>query len=184
MIGFEDILPGIGMFTIIFAKSWYMNWQKNKLKKKLGEKKDSLLIVPDTSFNKYQYFFGGVGILIFGISTYVAYKAGVSGKLFSILGELVKAYSLGLASIYAPLRFKQNFNIVIGENGFIFRGILYLWDEIELIEWDRDIKQKLWALRILKKGESSHVKIYVNRFYKELFDKSLKEKIADKVKYY
>ena len=177
MFGIESILPAVGVIGIAFAQSWFVQRQKKKLLKKLGETKDNLLIVPEGKFKIPQYISSGVGVTIIGFSIYAMSVAGISKEFF-------QALSLGASAIYFPMKMKKNYNILVGENGFIFRNLIFLWEEIELIEWDRDIKQKLWALRILKKGESSHIKIYVNREYKEIFDNELREKIADKVKYY
>lgn len=177
MFGIESFLPAVGVVAIAFAQSWFVKRQNKKLLKKLGETKDNLLIVPEGKFKIPQYIAGGIGVGIIGMSIFAMSVAGISKELF-------QGIALGVSAIYFPMKIKKNYNILVGENGFIFRGLVFLWDEIELIEWDRDIKQKLWALRILKYGESSHVKIYVNREYKQLFDKELKEKIADKVKYY
>ncbi|MBX3045019.1 MAG: hypothetical protein KIT33_09285 [Candidatus Kapabacteria bacterium] len=152
------------------VKAYFVRKQKNKKKDILGGSEEKVLLFDNKKLKSYQYILYGLGGLLIA-----------SGMLATIIKgfnwELGKTVSYGLAMIYFPTRFKDSRTLMIGGNGIVIGAFTIDWNELDKIEWDKDISQKLWGVKFYKKGSIVPLKFYVNREYKTKVETELNDKL-------
>lgn len=162
--GFVNVLPPIVALAINEAVNFFKKRHNKKRAEKMGEIIDSINTMSFNPENKYLvYSLGAIGVLfgaagiIGGIMTYDFYIAS-------------KGLSYGLLLIFLPSRWKKSSSVFICKNGIYTEEFQITFDELDRIEWDRDINQKQWGLRIHKKNQTPYYKIYINRKLKDEFN--------------
>lgn len=130
----------------------------------MGEITHSINTMGFNPENKYlTYSLGGLGVL-FG-------AAGIIGGIMaSDIYIASKGLSYSLLLIFLPQRWKNSTSIFICKNGLYTDEFQITWEELDRIEWDKDVNQKQWGLKIYKKNQIPYHKIYINRKLKEEFD--------------
>jgi hypothetical protein len=165
----KDLLVPVALFAVAEIKSYFTRKIAKKQFDKIGKIEAKIDIMGLNNKSKYLYYtayaIGGVITLlsIFGGIKTLNYKMALSGITY------------GLSIIYFPYRIKEQLTIHIGDKGFVSKELSCTWEELERIEWDRDIKQSQWGVRFYKKGQIAYHKIYVKREYKEKLEKLIDE---------
>lgn len=166
---FVNILPPIVALAFNEAVNFFKRRNNKKRAEKMGEIIDSINTMSFNPENKFMiYSLGGIGIL-FGLAGIIG------GLLTSDIYIASKGLSYGLLLIFLPKRWKNSNSIFICKNGIYTEEFQIAFDELDRIEWDRDINQKQWGLRIYKKNQTPYHKFYINRKLKEEFDDKLKQ---------
>jgi hypothetical protein len=168
--GFEwiDVAKLGALFAIGEFRAYFVRREKKKLSKVLGKEPQKIMLFESGKTRYLEYILYGLGGLLISASLIAGMKTGFQG-------EFVKGIAYGLGIIYLPTRFKNSQTIRIGDNGIVYNNFSILWEELDRVEWDRDIKQKSWGVKFYKKSQIVPLKMYVNRKYKSDFENKLKE---------
>lgn len=170
--GFEwiDLVEIAAIFSIGELRAYFANRSKNKALKCLGDEPSKIMLFDSGKTRYFDYTMYGIGSFLIIGNLFVSLKTGFNW-------EFTEGIVYGLGIIYFPSRFKNTQTIKIGENGIVYNDFVILWEELDRIEWDRDIKQKSWGIKFYKKGQIAPLKMYVNRKFRESFDNSIKESL-------
>lgn len=150
------LLVGISELKLFF--------DRKEIKKRENVIASNYSTIKKFNFKKFrylEYLLYGIGGAIIGISTYIALNHGISQ-------ELIEAISLGTAILYFPVRFFQANTIFISDIGIVLNQQNYFfWEDVTKIDWDKDINQKLWGVRIYSTKQKIPFKFYINRKFKK-----------------
>lgn len=172
--GFEwiDLAKIAALFAIGETKAFFIRRQKKKIANKLGTSQDKLVMMQSGQLKYLNYFLYGLGGATILLTILAGIKAG-----FQL--EVMKGISFGIGLIYLPRALRNWKTINYGDSGMEFNGIVIKWDELERVEWDKDINQMSWGVKFYKRGEISPLKVYVKRKYKNDFENKINNMLLE-----
>jgi hypothetical protein len=169
-LGLQDLLAT----GFVIGMSEFVAYFKRKERKKsldiIGGKSDKLITFDSKKIRPFEYILYALGGTIIAASIWAGFKVG-------LIPEVFKTFSYGVMTIYLPFRLKNALTITVSEHGIVYNHLNILWKDLDRVEWDRDISQKLYGVKFYIKGKIIPVKIYVKRDYKEAFEKLINEYI-------
>jgi len=168
--GWQDIITigiAVGAGEVV---SYFKRKEKKKKLDIIGNRSDKLVTFESKKFRPFEYILYAIGGIIIAASIWAGFKVGPKAEVF-------KSISYGMMMIYLPYRFKNSLTITVSEKGIVYNNLSILWSELDRVEWDRDISQKLWGVKFYKKKTLIPIKIYVKRKYKEQFEKLINKYI-------
>lgn len=107
-------------------------------------------------------------LLLFMIAARILTAVLINGDYIPMAADSLSFSFLLSLTFFAPYAF-------VGDNGVAITGILIKWDDINNIEWDRDIKQRSWGMKIYRKDKKVPLRIFFPRNKKEEIDDALKK---------
>ncbi len=160
------------LFGVSIAVSEFSAYNRRKLQKKKQETLGGKFIdVKRFELVKNRY----INWLFYGLGGLIAAGSAILGIYKGLGFEIIKPFSFGLMLIYIPARIHNSTRFAIGENGFVHADIVIKWEDVFKIEWDCDVSQKLWGVRIYSITNTFPTKIYVRRKYKPEIEQQLNE---------
>lgn len=160
------------LFGVSIAVSEISGFNKRKFQKKkqqvLGGK---FIEVKRFELVKNKY----ISYLFYGLGGLVAVGSAILGLYKGLGFEIIKPVSFGLMLIYIPARIHNSTRFAFGENGIVNADLVIKWEDVFKIEWDCDVSQKLWGVKIFSITNTFPTKIYVRRKYKPEIEQQLNE---------
>jgi hypothetical protein len=145
----------VSLLSFIALAGFFFFSRHFKFKNNLIKIGTTLLDIKFPNFKKNNfYWFALIMFSFFLILEYFLYNLGD----FNYLNSFLKLCFFGV--IFSRSAYNR---IIISDHGFYFYDKLFLWTNIEKIEWDRDIGQTLWGLKIYTKGSKDPTKLYFER---------------------
>ena len=169
-MGWKDIITigiAVGAGEVV---SYFKRKEKKKKLDIIGNRSDKLITFESKKFRPFEYILYAIGGIIIAGSIWAGFKVGPKAEVF-------KSISYGMMMIYLPYRFKNARTITVSEHGIVYNHLNILWRDLDRVEWDRDISQKLYGVKFYHNGKTIPDKIYVKRDYKEAFEKLINEYI-------
>lgn len=147
------VIPICIFITLFF---W---WIENTLTKRIGniEKKIRFITKSAKRFMIIMVVLSGF-FLVAGILTLVV--------LFEI-DLTLNLFSQTLLFLTLQINLDKNNYILFGDKGFKIGWIIYPWKRLQKIEWDNDIGQNYWGLKITFKDRKLPEKLYILRKFKD-----------------
>ncbi len=159
-----NIFPPIAALAVNELFRYIKRKNSEKRAEKMGDIIDSINTSSFNPENKFMmYGLGVIGVLWATAGIIV----GIKNSDFYIAS---KGLSYGLLLIFLPKRWKNTSSIFICKNGIYSYEFQITWQELDRLEWDKDINQKNWGLKFYKKNQTSYHKIYINRKLKVEFE--------------
>lgn len=167
-----DIIVPFSIIALNETKNYFLRKSKRKKAGKFGDIEETI--------NPYSYSLSHKLIaIIFGLIGVLFAISGIIGGIIKMDIELaLSSIAYGMMFYFLPQRWNKDIALFICTNGIYTGDFECTWIELDRIEWDKDINQQKYGLKLYKKGQLTAHKIYIDRKMKNEFSCKLEELIT------